>query len=55
MFAREKVVIFLETTDDPNNLQWSILEYWKNMSFSDKLDFDKKLRLPTTHFPTAYV
>ena len=31
LFAKEKVNIFLETIDDPNNLQWTILEYWKNM------------------------
>ena len=40
IFAKEKVKICLKTIDDPNNLQWTILEYWKKMSFSDKLDFD---------------
>ena len=52
IFAKEKMKIFLETIDDPKNLQWTIQEYWKNMSFSDKTNFDVKT--PTSNSSFSY-
>ena len=51
IFAKEKI-IFLETIDDSKNLPWTILEHWKNMPFSDKIDFD--IKTPTSNSSFSY-
>ena len=52
IFDKEKAEIFFETTVNPKNLQWTMQENWKNVSFSNKTDFN--IRIPTSNSLFSY-